>query len=489
MAGMAAACAECGCAELVRDGGDEYCSECGAVAESVLLTADYSHAAEGEMHRNYVPRQARADRAAPGEARARKRWNAEMAAEARAAVDGVCAAVGQPGLAERARRILDGRVRALMAAGARVVFGAWTAVRACACVYVAAREAGRALTLVDVARASRISVFAVGREAKRTLAALALDLPAPDPLLRAEAAANRLFGAAHAAAASPARRAELAAALAAGAPRAAQRFPDELLALLAAHTELRPRLAEATAALLAFDRGCARDTGVNPNTLVCAALALGVEHLYAASEHTPARALRPGQRGVVLRLAALGTGAGVRTAAAHADGTRRALVRAAAAVPWLAAARVTRDSVAAHALDIAFCHAQAQAWLFSLPPAARPAEAPRHAASLPSAPAFARAERLRARRAKMLDAPPAAAAASGDEAAVVARLHRLGVGRDALLALPLPALQQLLPAAERSHRLTDAARARLDRPVLCAEDMSDAELAEYIDSGTNDIHR
>ncbi|KAJ2775041.1 hypothetical protein IWQ57_000562 [Coemansia nantahalensis] len=487
--GGAPACSDCGGTALLWSGGDEYCSECGAVLDSVLLTADSEHVPEGEEHRNYVPHLRRANKSDPGDVRFHKTWNRGMTAEAHRSIGALCAALGMAGLGERSQRIFDDSVRALMGGGARVVFGRWTAARVCACVYVAAREAGRVLGLVDIAREARVGVFLVGREVKRAAAALGMQLPQPDPLLQAETAVNRLVGLATTARRDPALEAEVVAAVAAAARAAQKQLPAQLLAFLAGDPQLRPALVEATGALMEFDRACSRHTGVNPNTLVCAALALAVEHAYAASEHSDGRALKQGHRDVVIRLVALRNGAGHSTVAQHMAAMQKALVQASSAVPWLAGMSITRNSVAAHALDIAFCYGQAQSWVFSVrasPDADAPAAGnavsalPGLLAALDKAPSFARAETRREHRARILDADAPPPAAGDREAAVVGRLCALGVARDALLALPLATLEQMLPAAARAHALTDAARSRLDLPTVTAADMSDGEVDAYL---------
>ncbi|KAJ1729374.1 hypothetical protein LPJ61_003553 [Coemansia biformis] len=507
----APACADCGGTALIWSGGDEYCSECGAVADSVLLTADYEHVPDGEQRGNYVPHRRRANKADPGDVRFHKSWNRGMTAEAHASISALCAELDLRGLAERCQRIFDDSIRALMGAGARVVFGSWAAVRVCACVYIAAREAGKVLGLVDIARAARISVFIVGREVKRALASLDIHLPSPDPLLQAETAVNRVVGLATNARRDTALKSEIIAKVA-GSSKAAQQLPARLLEFLPEAPQTRPALVEATGAIMAFDRACSRHTGVNPNTLVCSALAIATEHVFVTSEDADIRALKPGQRDVIIKLVALRNGAGHRTIAMHATETQKALVQASTAVPWLTGMTITRNNVAAHALDIAFCYGQAQSWLFSLRAGPECDAAPPHhgagavrddspasgsaaaalsrlVASLEKAPSFARAESRRARRAKMLDAATPQAvdgstcAPGGDserEADVVGRLHQLGVSHHALLTLPLPTLEHLLPVAARSRELTDQARELLDLPTVGTADMSDEEIAAYL---------
>ncbi|KAJ2684527.1 hypothetical protein H4R19_006884, partial [Coemansia spiralis] len=288
-----------------------------------------------------------------------------MAAEAHRSIGTLCATLGMHGLAERCQHIFDDAVRARMGAGARIAFGAGTAARVCACVYIGAREAGRALGLVDIAREAHVSVFLVGREVKHVLAALDMCLALPDPLLQAETAVNRLVGMATTARRDPALEGEILATVAAT-TKAAQRLPAQLLWFLADDPQLRPALVEATGALMEFDRACSRHTGVNPNTLICTALAIAVEHTFATSEHTDGRALKQGHRDVIIRLVALRNGAGHTTIAHHMAATQAALVQASAAVPWLVGMPITRNTVAVHALDIAFCYGQAQSWMFSM---------------------------------------------------------------------------------------------------------------------------
>ncbi|KAJ1727649.1 hypothetical protein LPJ72_005835 [Coemansia sp. Benny D160-2] len=50
------------------------------------------------------------------------------------------------------------------------------------------------------------------------------------------------------------------------------------------------------AALMAFDQLCSRGTGVNPNTLVCSAVSMGLEHLYASAPHTSEGMLKRSRR-------------------------------------------------------------------------------------------------------------------------------------------------------------------------------------------------
>ncbi|KAJ2743386.1 hypothetical protein H4S06_005581, partial [Coemansia sp. BCRC 34490] len=67
----------------------------------------------------------------------------------------------------------------------------------------------------------------------------------------------------------------------------------------------RTRVIEVLGQVMAFDQLCSRGTGVNPNTLVCSAVSMGLEHLYASAPHTSEGMLKRSRRKVIFRQAFL----------------------------------------------------------------------------------------------------------------------------------------------------------------------------------------
>ncbi|KAJ1872613.1 hypothetical protein LPJ71_011822, partial [Coemansia sp. S17] len=139
-----------------------------------------------------------------------------------------------------------------------------------------------------------------------------MQLPLADPLLRIERAVNRVFGCALKSRTDTEGRQSTVSHIA-GTAKAAQGFPDLLLGFLANNEALRPKLIEVAGQVLAFEQLCSRHAGFNPGTLVCSAVAMGIEHLFVVAPDTEAGSLRRCQQEVICRLVALLNGSGQRT--------------------------------------------------------------------------------------------------------------------------------------------------------------------------------
>ncbi|KAJ2732592.1 hypothetical protein IW152_003707 [Coemansia sp. BCRC 34962] len=396
--------------------------------------------------------------------------------------------LGLGGLAERAERIFDDCTKRLMDPSLQVkagVFGRNGEVRAAASVYLAALEASKSLSLVDVAAAACLSAYAIGSVAKSVLGLLNMRVPLADPLLRIERAVNRVFGCALKSR-TDAREWQITVAHISSTAKAAQGFPGLLLAFLADNEALRPKLIEVAGQVLAFEQQSSRRSGFNPGTLVCSAVAMGIEHLFIAAPDTEAGSLRRCQQETICRLVALLNGSGQRTIARHVATLQQELVKASKTTPWLAQAAITTDTVATYLVEILFCYEKARAWLFALHPEA-PAEPSRAdacqlVAELDGSPSFMRAQCSRERRRAILatNSESTSAAPPNTEASTIKRLHRLGVDHDALLTLPLHTLEDIASSIERSRALSADHRLRLDTPVVGPEDMSEEEMREYL---------
>ncbi|KAI9500503.1 hypothetical protein BX070DRAFT_265481 [Coemansia spiralis] len=273
-------CTECGSSNIISSAGDQYCGDCGAVLESIILTTHHSyeaeHAASGTKYQRISQH---VDTSDPGSVRLHNRWNQEMIRQSKSAIVGLCRQLGIQNIAERAERMFVDSSRGFMSAGEEWVFGRRTSVRIAACVYISALQDGKALTLVDIARTAQVSVYVIGHEAKRTLAILHIKLPLLDPLLRVEQAVNRIFGCALKTRDDTEER-RLVVEQISGKTKKAQGFPVQLVDFIEANEELRPRLIELSGQIMTFDRICSLSTGVNPNTLVCSAVSMGLEHFY-----------------------------------------------------------------------------------------------------------------------------------------------------------------------------------------------------------------
>ncbi|KAJ2038989.1 transcription factor TFIIIB subunit brf1 [Coemansia sp. RSA 922] len=486
-------CPECESTEIHSGGGEEYCGDCGAVVNSIILTTNHSYDSERNFGGNYIRFLPCRDSSDPATERFHKRWSQDMVKHARKSIGNVCNTLGSGGLAERAERIFVDSSKRLMDPSLKVkagVFGRNGEVRAAASVYIAALEASKALSLVDMAAATRLSAYSIGNVAKSVVSLLNMQLPLADPLLRIERAVNRVFGCALKSRTDTEGRQSTVSHIA-GTAKAAQGFPDLLLGFLANNEALRPKLIEVAGQVLAFEQFCSRHAGFNPGTLVCSAVAMGIEHLFVVAPDTEAGSLRRCQQEVICRLVALLNGSGQRTIVRHVATLQQDLVKASTATPWLAQAKITTDTAAVYLVEILFCYENTRAWLFASRPET-PAVASESAirqlvADLDSSPSFARAQISRERRRAILAAEldSATGEPSNTEAAAINRLHRLGVDRDELLTLPLHTLEDIAPAVERSRVMEADHRLRLDSPTVGPEDMPDEELSEYLRSSTS----
>ncbi|KAJ2415461.1 hypothetical protein GGI10_001684 [Coemansia sp. RSA 2530] len=486
--GSSPVCPECASSEIHNGGGEEYCGDCGAVVNSIILTTSHSYESERHSEGTYVRYAPCRDNSDPATLRFHKRWSHDMVKLAHKSIANMSSRLGLGVLAERAERIFDDCTKRLMDPGLQVkagVFGRNGEVRAAACVYLAALEASKSLSLVDIAAAACLSVYAIGSVAKSVLDLLNMKVPLADPLLRIERAVNRVFGCALKSC-TDAREWQSTVAHISGTAKAAQGFPRLLLAFLADNEALRPKLIEVAGQVLAFEQQSSRHSGFNPGTLVSSAVAMGIEHLFIAAPDTEAGSLRRCQLEVICRLVALLNGSGQRTIIRHVASLQQELVKASKATPWLAQAAITTDTVATYLVEILFCYEKTRAWLFALHPEtpADPsgADVCQLVAELDSSPSFLRAQCSRERRRTILatNSESTPTALANTEASTIKRLHRLGVDCDALLTLPLHTLEDIASSVKRSRALSADHRLRLDTPDVGPEDMSEEEMREYL---------
>ncbi|PIA13023.1 hypothetical protein COEREDRAFT_11883 [Coemansia reversa NRRL 1564] len=512
-ASLAGQCNDCGSMSLIQSGGDEYCGDCGAVVDSVILTSDYSYEAREEQN-NYIRFKQHIDESDPGDVRFHNAWNQSMIKEAHVMIGGICTNLGQNGIVDRTRVIFDKSVKGLMKAKAKVVFGRNTVIRISACIYIAAQEDNRVVNLVDIARATHTSVFIIGREVKRTLRSLNMRFFESDPLLRAESSANRVFGFVLKTRDDTEMRKHTLDCISVSA-KIGRLFPAQLLDFLSVREHLRPKLVEMTGLIMEFCRSCLLHTGMNPNTLACTAVAMGIEHIYVSCEDTDECALKRNQREVIFKFVSLSNGASHHTISRHVSATQKALIEASKTVPWLSGMKLTADSVSLHTADIVFCYGQARSWLFSLNPETPNDDVPAVVSTstkvksnmaedtisgipdliskLSKAPSFARAETQREHRIKLLDKcnknllENSRDSNKGDddrETVVIRKLQKLGVNRDTLLTMPIHTLEQIFSATARSRNL-DGNAETLDLPTVGPEDMSEDEVRLYLHSEHN----
>ncbi|KAJ2553960.1 transcription factor TFIIIB subunit brf1 [Coemansia sp. RSA 1933] len=490
-------CKECRSTNVISSSGDEYCGDCGAVLESVILTTSYSYEAEhGNEGITYVRMPTHVNTDDPASVRLHNKWSRGMIRQATEQLTGACRQLGLPsGVEQRAKYLFVESTKRLMESGCEWVFGRRTGVRVAACVYIAGLESGRPVTLVDVAGAAQTSVYAIGHETKQTLTMLELKLPLLDPLLRVEQAVNRVFGGVLKSEADS-QRTEIADQVS-GNAKGARTFALRLVDFVADGEQRRTQAIEVAGQVLAFDQLCSRATGTNPNTLVCSAVAMSLEHLYVCAAHTEEDMLRRSQREVIFRLVTLFNGAGQHTVLRHVTATQKALIEAGKTAPWLTGIKLTIDTVAVHLEGILFCYEQARALLFAIHEKQNPeasslegfeASVSGVVANLSKAPSFVRSEMRRERRARILEnagGSKSVSAAGGDglqrEIEVIGRLHRAGaVDREALLSMPLHTLEQLGNMCSRGAMLDEEDRRRLDSETVGLDDMDDDEALAYI---------
>ncbi|KAJ2824304.1 hypothetical protein FBU31_004028 [Coemansia sp. 'formosensis'] len=477
-------CPECAGADIHTGGGEEYCGDCGAVVNNIILTTNHSYDSERHFGGNYIKLLPCRDSSDLASVRFCKRWSQDMVKHAHTSIVNVCNLLGLSGLAERAERIFVDCTKRLMDPALQIkagVFGRNGEVRAAACVYIAALEASKVFSLVDIAAATRLSVYTIGNTAKSVLSLLNIQLPLTDPLLRIERAANRVFGCALRSRANVEERRNTVSHIS-GTAKAAQGFPELLLDFLADNEALRPKLIEVAGQVLAFEQPCSRHAGFNPGTLVSSAVAIGIEHLFVVSPHTEAGSLRRCQQEIICRLVALLSGSGQRTIARHVATLQQDLAKASNATPWLAKAKITTNTVSVYLVEILLCYERTRSWLFSLHPEAPAAEIRQLVADLDSSPSYVRAQSSRERRRAILATGDGAATSEppDTETTAIKEMHRLGVDHDALLTLPLHTLEDIAPAIKRSRALQPHHRLRLDAPIVGPEDMSEDEVCKYL---------
>ncbi|KAJ2089115.1 hypothetical protein IW138_003695 [Coemansia sp. RSA 986] len=521
-------CKGCGSMNIIASSGDEYCGDCGAVLESIILTTGYSyeseHTTEGTQYVRVSRRMNRDDAAS---VRLHNRWNQEMIRQATARLTGVCRQLGMPlGVEKRAEHLFVESSKRLMEAQCDWVFGRRTDVRVAACVYMAGLESGRPVTLVDVAGAVQTSVYAIGHETKQALALLGIRLPLLDPLLRVEQAVNRVFGGVIKATSSSEQQESIIEQISGGKAKSetSRKFASQLVEFVSSGEEQRVQVIEVSGQVMAFDQLCSRTTGISPNRLVCSAVSMSLEHLYVRAPETEEGVLKRCHREVIFRLVTLFNGAGQHTVLRHVSATQKALIEAGKIVPWLEGIKLTMDNVAVHLEGILFYYKQARSLLFAIREKQTREEGEGEGegeeegeedaqadaggskafesavsgvvARLSKAPSFARAEERRERRAIIMsecayksDTGPVkqrnassgvAANEAQREVEVIRRLYRAGVDREALLSLPLHTLEHIGEVSSRRGALDDNGRRRLDTETVGAEDMTDDEVLAYM---------
>ncbi|KAJ2596057.1 hypothetical protein EV177_008012 [Coemansia sp. RSA 1804] len=278
------------------------------------------------------------------------------------------------------------------------------------------------------AESVQVSAYKIGHEAKQTLAMLEIRLPLLDPLLRVEQAVNRVFG---------------------GMIKATCGNAGEKDAMVERLSGTGAK--SATLRIMAFDQLCSRSTGVNPNTLVCSAVSMGLEHLYVSAPHTSEGMLKRSHCKVIFRQA------------------------------FLFAVRETRTQESTN--DKAALSGSAK---FE-------SAASDVVAKISKAPSYVWSEAQRERRKNIPDqyvsdseVEPAkwSGACNKDEAQRETRLiwslYRAGIDRKALLSLPLHTLEQIGNESIGSAALNQQDRQRLDTEIVGVDDMAEDEVLAYI---------
>ncbi|KAJ2510461.1 hypothetical protein H4217_007858 [Coemansia sp. RSA 1939] len=263
-------------------------------------------------------------------------------------------------------------------------------------------------------------------------------LPLLDPLLRVEQAVNRVFGGMIKATCGNAGEKDA--------------MVERLSGTGAKNSERhRTRVIEVLGQVMAFDQLCSRSTGVNPNTLVCSAVSMGLEHLYVSAPHTSEGMLKRSHCKVIFRQA------------------------------FLFAVRETRTQESTN--DKAALSGSAK---FE-------SAASDVVAKISKAPSYVWSEAQRERRKNIPDqyvsdseVEPAkwSGACNKDEAQRETRLiwslYRAGIDRKALLSLPLHTLEQIGNESIGSAALNQQDRQRLDTEIVGVDDMAEDEVLAYI---------
>ncbi|KAJ1835206.1 hypothetical protein LPJ63_001331 [Coemansia sp. RSA 2711] len=496
-------CADCGSIDLIQDIGDKYCGACGTVVNELVIFANPEDDPYCMNSMNYVPHK-RYNRRTTDKNHApfHTRWSRMQTTTAHRHIEMLADQLNLFGLAERAQRIFNDYIKKRVRNGVSRPFGSALAECSSACIYIAAHEQNRQLKLIDLAQVVRCSVFVIGRIAKAMLRVLGIHMPPLDPLLRAEAAVNRLFGYLQKIKDDDDFYSDVITLLP-GRAKSSQGFPQQLLSFMLGSEFMRARLLTITGLTMEFFRACALSMGANPSVLVCSAIALGVEYMFAAAESTPDLKLSRRHREVIYKLVVLPNGISHHTITKHSTDTHKSLVEASKTVPWLKESTVTTSVAILHLEDILMCYQHLQEWLFSLQLQSQDDGEDvviDHAAkvrlssvvsNLSKPPAYARAEKRRKRRLEIIKNCEAAAADSGSEGieeqdtssesrwerALVQRLLAVGADRNALVSLPLHSLEKLLPAVARSR---NPVTVDLDAPSVGPQDMPDTELYEYV---------
>lgn len=465
-------CTECGSTNVINSGGEgeEYCGDCGAVLQTGQLTANFSYEAEHASYFRHHHHSHQGDMI-----RYNQRYNQDMLRLHKHQISSLCRQLGlSPTVADRANLLFEQTVHQLMQPQRQNcrIFGANADIRVAACLYIGALELKQVFGLVDIASVSRISVYKIGRAVKDIVSMLDLVLPTTDPLLRIERTVNRVFGNALKCQTNPDER-QLVVNQCQMATHTAKEFPRQILKFVATHEHLRTKTIELAGQVVSFDQSCQRHSGVNPSTLVGAAVVLALEHLYIKSLDTDIGLLKRSQRQVICKLVAISCSAGHSSMFKHLTATQAALVVASQTVPWLPQTKVTNDSVAIYLPDILMCYDHAQSWLFTGDDSSEILDT---VSSLSyAAPAFRRAQARRNRRAQLLENPDGT-----DEASAIRRLGELGVDHQALLTLPLHTLNQLAKSQVRQNDMEGSKRRRLDEPLVDSRDMEDDEVSMYL---------
>ncbi|KAJ2863470.1 hypothetical protein FB639_005288, partial [Coemansia asiatica] len=141
-------CSSCGSTDLVDNGHFEYCDNCGCVTDNTEYADTQLSYAQNDYVGNFI-----SFNRDTGIERLGMRWNRTKLIEAHRSIDTLCLQMRLLGVADRAKRIFSDFIGLMMRTSEAKsnVFDTFTDLRVAACVYIAAIEDNRSLTLIDVA--------------------------------------------------------------------------------------------------------------------------------------------------------------------------------------------------------------------------------------------------------------------------------------------------------------------------------------------------
>ncbi|KAJ2856781.1 hypothetical protein J3B02_001403 [Coemansia erecta] len=481
-------CSSCGSTDLVDNGHFEYCDNCGCVTDNTEYADTQLSYAQNDYVGNFI-----SFNRDTGIERLGMRWNRTKLIEAHRSIDTLCLQMRLLGVADRAKRIFSDFIGLMMRTSEAKsnVFDTFTDLRVAACVYIAAIEDNRSLTLIDVASVVHKNLFELGALVKQITSALDIRLPVTDPQMQVTRIVDKLIDCGSRCLDNAKDRNEIEE-LVAGVQKKSKKVPSLLIDFLGTRgNSVRAELIRLAGRTIEFCRVGDSHTGMNPMTIVGTAISISLEHVFVKHHDTMEfLQLSSCQRQVLVRLVALVTKTGPKVVLGYLAEIMRRLLKVAKGVPWLRDVAKKPDMVGWHLPDILFFQDSSRGWLFADNNLA-PNDSDQSAVTMQQvgvtgenidAPAFARAEKRRSRRQKMLcsTTEPSSANNGQGEASVVKRLWQMGVDQEALLNLPLHTLSDLQNVVERQRGLTLDDRKRLDSEVVSALDMSDQELNAYL---------